>query len=303
MNITLKQLQVFLAVARHENLGRAAAELFITKGAVSQALQELEKQLDTPLFDRVHPHLHLNHNGKRLLPLADELLHRGRDISLMFSDKTAEPFLDVGASKTIGSFILPQLLGGFEATGLWLPEAYIANSNELCELVASFALDAALLEGEEHHPELVFEPWLDDEMVVVAHQGHALANGAKHAPEALRGQRWILREAASGTREYFDYNLAPLVAPYTVPLTLSSPDAILGMVAQKLGITFTSRLIAELPSFSSRFAIIHLEKKFPRTFSICYHSKKHHSINMDQFLSYCRKWTPAKDWRVDLNVR
>ncbi len=302
MNITLKQLQIFMAVARHENLGKAAAELYITRGAVSQALQELEKQLGAPLFDRVHPHMHLNYNGKRLRPLADELLHRGRDLSLMFSEHGTDPFLNVGASKTIGSFILPQLLGGFEKTGLWLPAAYIANSNELCDMVASFALDAALLEGEEHHPDLVFEQWLDDEMVVVAHRGHALASGGEHPLEALLGQRWILRERASGTREYFDYNLAPLIAPYTEALTLSSPDAILGMVAQKIGITFTSRLIAELPSFSSRFAVIPLEKKFPRTFSLCYHAKKHHSINMDQFLSYCRKWTPAKNWMVDLNV-
>lgn len=302
MNITLKQLHVFIAVARHENLGHAAAELFLTKGAVSQALHEFERQLGTPLFDRVHPHMHLNHDGKRLLPLADELLHRSRDISLMFSDQTADPFLQVGASKTIGSYILPKLLGDFEKSGLWLPGAHIANSKKLCDLVASFALDAALLEGEEHHPDLVFEQWLADEMVVVAHRGHPLATGVKHPLDVLRGQRWILREPASGTREYFDYNLAPLISPCAVALTLSSPEAILGVVAQKLGITFTSRLIAELPSFSSHFAVIPLERDFPRTFSICYHSKKYHSISMDQFLSHCRKWTPVIDKHMDLGL-
>ena len=78
--MTLKQLQVFLAVARYQNLGQAAEALFLTKGAVSQALQELERHLGVRLFDRVHPHLRLNHEGAQLWPLADEMLQRGEAI-------------------------------------------------------------------------------------------------------------------------------------------------------------------------------------------------------------------------------
>lgn len=291
MHITLKQLQVFRAVAQYENLGKAASRLFITKGAVSQAVHELEKQLGTALFDRMRSGIRLNHEGKRLLPLADEVLHRCKDISLMFSEQSAERFLQVGASKTIGGHLLARLLGEFEKTSLWLPEAHVANSRKLCELVASFALDAALLEGEENHPDLVFEPWLADEMVVAARYDHPLADGQRHSPDALRDERWILREPASGTREYFDYNLAPLLSPITVAQTLSEPEAILAMVAEGLGITFTSRLIAELPSFSRKYAVIRLDRDFPRRFSLCYHSRKYHSVSMDQFLAFCRNWT------------
>ena len=293
MNITLKQLQIFSFVARYENLGQAAEKLFLSKGAVSQALQELERQLDVQLFDRVHPHMHLNHEGARLLPLADELLHRSRDIGLMFSDRSTDRFLEIGASKTIGGCLLPKLLGEFEKSALWLPDAHIANSKKLCDLVASFALDMALLEGEEHHPDLIFEPWLADQMVVVTHRGHPLADGEKHPIESLRGERWILREPNSGTREYFDYHLAPLIAPYTVALSLSSPEAILGMVSQGMGITFASKIIAELPLFSRQFAVVSLDQAFPRFFSVCYHPKKYHSASLDQFLDYCRNWNPA----------
>lgn len=293
MNITLKQLQVFMSVARHENLGLAAKEIFITKGAVSQALQELEKQLGMQLFDRVHPHIRLNHEGARLRPLADELLHRSRDIGLMFADDSGSRFLNIGASKTIGDYILPGLLRDFERSSLWLPGAHVANSNHLLEMVASFALDVVLLEGEAHHPDLVTEEWLADQMVVVAQAGHPLADGKRHHPSVLKGERWILREPSSGTREYFEYNLGPFIAPYEVALTLSSPEAIQGMVEQGMGITFASRLIAELPSFSQRFAIIHLNRSFSRTFSICYHSKKYHSVSMDQFLNFCQNWMPS----------
>lgn len=293
MNITFKQLQVFLAVSRRENLGQAAGDLFLTKGAVSQSLAELERQLGTRLFDRAHPHIRLNHEGARLLPLADELLHRGRGIGLMFSDDEGGRFLRVGASKTIGTYILPQLLADFERNSLWLPDASIANSKTLCGMVASFALDAALLEGEAHLPDLVCEDWLADEMVVVAKKGHRLADGVRRHPSVLKDERWILREADSGTREYFEYNLGPLITPYGVALTLNSPGAILGMVAEGLGVTFISRLIVELPSFAERFAVVKLNRAFSRTFSVCYHAKKYRSASMDQFLSHCLGWMPS----------
>ena len=197
--MTLKQLQVFLAVARYENMGQAADALFLTKGAVSQALQELERHLGVRLFDRVHPHLRLNHEGAQLRPLADEMLQRAEAMERLFQAGGA-CFLNVGASKTIGNYLLPQLLHDFEKGHAWLPKAQIANTARLLELVENYTLDVVLLEGEQHLPQMVAEPWLQDEMAVVACRGHALADGKPHAPEELAGQRWILREPNSGTR-------------------------------------------------------------------------------------------------------
>ena len=291
--MTLKQLQVFLAVARHQNLSQAAEELFLTKGAVSQALQELERQLRVRLFDRVHPHLRLNHEGARLWPLADEMVQRSLAIERMFQ-AGGSLFLNIGASKTIGNYLLPQLLKDFECSCSWLPKAQIANTNRLLELVEAFALDVVLLEGEHHHPDVVAEPWLADEMAVVARQGHPLADGESHEPCELNGQRWILREPDSGTRAFFEHTLGRIIAPYEVALSLSSAEAVLGMVERGMGITFASRLMVELPGFSRRFSIIRLTRSFSRTFSICWHSAKYHSASMDQFLSFCRNWSPVR---------
>lgn len=291
--MTLKQLQVFLAVARYENMGQAADALFLTKGAVSQALQELERHLGVRLFDRVHPHLRLNHEGAQLRPLADEMLQRAEAMERLFQAGGA-CFLNVGASKTIGNYLLPQLLHDFERGHAWLPKAQIANTARLLALVENYTLDVVLLEGEQHLPQMVAEPWLQDEMAVVACRGHALADGKPHAPEELAGQRWILREPNSGTRAYFEHTLGALIAPYTVALSLSSTEGVLGMVERGMGITFASRLMAELPGFSSRFAIIRLNQQFSRRFSLCWHQSKYHSAGMDTFIRFCRGWSPVQ---------
>lgn len=290
INITLRQLDIFRAVAQHENLGRAAETLFITKGAVSQALQELERFLGVQLFDRVHPRLYLNHEGQRLLPLADEILQRASAIELAFSDERHDHFLNVGCSKTIGNYLLPELLRHFEQAGDWLPDIHIANSRKLCDLIASFRLDLALLEGEDRYDGLVFEPWLADEMVVVAHRGHPLDGERQHPLSALRNERWIAREPASGSRQYFMHNLAPRIGNPEPVLTMSSPEAIMGAVAQGIGLTFTSRRIVEGSLYNEQLKIVRLKRQFPRTFSICYHKKKYHSFSMRHFLEFCRNW-------------
>lgn len=83
-NITLRQLKVFTTITQHTTLTASAEKLFLSKAAVSLSLSELEKQLGHALFDRVNNRLILNQEGKRLLPLADELLHRSEDINNLF---------------------------------------------------------------------------------------------------------------------------------------------------------------------------------------------------------------------------
>lgn len=293
MEITLKQLQVFVAVARHGNLSKAAEALFMSKGAVSQALTELERKLGVLVFDRAHPKLHLNHEGTRLLPMADELVHRAGDIERSFRDGASgsleTEFLRVGCTKTIGNYVLPELLAGFSGQADWLPEVEIANTGEILRMLAGFTLDVALLEGEERLPEIVFEPWLDDEMVVIAPPDHPLAGNGKHDPARLRNEKWIMRELESGSREYFTHALAPLVAPFTIALTLGSPSTIVRSVSQGLGLAFTSRLSAARALSAGRLAVIDLTERFPRTFSLCYHSRKYHSSAMRNFLRFCRE--------------
>lgn len=297
MNITLKQLQVFVVVARHENLSKASEVLFITKGAASQALGELERRLGVLLFDRVHPRLRLNHEGVRLLPMADELVHRAEDIEHSFADAALEGkeghFLRVGCSKTIGNYVMPELLSGFSDAAGWLPEVAIANTGEILRMLNDFTLDVALLEGEERLPDIEFEPWIVDEMVVVAPPGHRLADGKRHSAEELEGERWIVRELDSGSREYFTHTLAPLLGPFTIALTLSSPTAIIRSVSQGLGIAFVSRLSTLHTFDTGRLAVIDLKERFPRLFSLCYHSRKYHSAGMRRFLNFCREEYPG----------
>ncbi|BBR39480.1 LysR substrate-binding domain-containing protein [Aeromonas allosaccharophila] len=289
MKLTLQQLKVFATIARYGNLGLAANELCLSKGAVSQSLQELERQLSTPLFDRIHPRLQLNNEGRLLQPAAEELLTRMQDIENLFSPD-AEPSgqLRLGASQTIGNYLLPTLLASSKQELGLPPKVTINNTHLLCHALANFELDMALIEGENHHPDLLAEPWLQDEMLVVAPPGHPLADKAELSLSRLGGETWVLREAQSGSREQFIQQIQPELPHWQAGLELNTLEAVMLAVEKGLGISFISRLAVSDRLKDGRLIALPLTRRFPRQLSLIWHKQKYHSASLRHFLHFCR---------------
>ncbi|CAJ1851713.1 MULTISPECIES: LysR substrate-binding domain-containing protein [Aeromonas] len=289
MKLTLQQLKVFATIARYGNLGLAANELCLSKGAVSQSLQELERQLSTPLFDRIHPRLQLNNEGRLLQPAAEELLTRMQDIENLFSPD-AEPSgqLRLGASQTIGNYLLPTLLASSKQELGLPPKVTINNTHLLCHALANFELDLALIEGENHHPDLLAEPWLQDEMLVVAPPGHPLANKKELSLSRLGGETWVLREAQSGSREQFIQQIQPELPRWQPGLELNTLEAVMLAVEKGLGISFISRLAASDRLADGRLIALPLSRRFPRQLSLIWHKQKYHSTSLRHFIHFCR---------------
>lgn len=289
MKLTLQQLKVFATIARYGNLGLAANELCLSKGAVSQSLQELERQLSTPLFDRIHPRLQLNNEGRLLQPAAEELLTRMQDIENLFSPD-AEPSgqLRLGASQTIGNYLLPTLLASSKQELGLPPKVTINNTHLLCHALANFELDMALIEGENHHPDLLAEPWLQDEMLVVAPPGHPLVDKPELSLSRLGGETWVLREAQSGSREQFIQQIQPELPHWQAGLELNTLEAVMLAVEKGLGISFISRLAVSDRLKDGRLVALPLTRRFPRQLSLIWHKQKYHSASLRHFLHFCR---------------
>ncbi|SNY92678.1 DNA-binding transcriptional regulator, LysR family [Cohaesibacter sp. ES.047] len=284
---SLRQLRVFASLARHGNLGDTAQEVCLSKGAVSQSLGELERRLGTPLFDRVHPHLKINEQGRLLQPLAKEIVDRVENIRHLFDGGGAHVgHLKIGASQTIGNYLLPSLLARMQQTDIAVE---IQNTYDLCEMVGHFELDLALIEGANHREDLVSSAWLDDEMLVVAAPHHPLAQAGPITPEHLAECDWIVREKHSGSREQFDTELAPLVAPKGRLLVLNALEAVLSAAENNLGLTFVSRLAVRQRLASGQLVKLDLGRRYTRRLSLVWHKKKFHNALMRSFIDQLRR--------------
>ncbi|WP_440875166.1 LysR substrate-binding domain-containing protein [Thalassotalea sp. PLHSN55] len=276
MNITLQQIRVFCTLARTQNLTQAAQLLFLSKGAVSQALGQLEQRLDTQLFDRVHAKLKLNSQGQLLLTKADELLARAQEIDSLFSStEQNQGQIHLGASQTIGNYLLPQILAKPWFNAQQATKVRVINTQTLCQMVLNFELDLALIEGQNTSPELQAIPWLQDEMILVAAPDHPLAKQQTLPLSALNHQHWILREPNSGSRENFERNIRPAIEHLNGIIELSSLESVLLTVEQGLGISFISNIAAKEKLATGKLVQLPVQQTFTRQLYLLVHKKKY----------------------------
>lgn len=250
LRLTLRQLQIFVAVARSGTTTAASAEIALSQSATSSAVNELERLLSLRLFDRAGKRLLLNDNGRALLPRALALLDGAAGIELMSRDGSAQAqSLRIGASTTIGNYVLPRLLARFVAAqpghaSAWRSKVVIGNTAAICDAVAAFELDVGLIEGPCHQAALAVTPWHQDEMVVVTSPDSAWARmslaGERVPMRTLREGVWLLRESGSGTREATDQSLLPHLRSYRRSIELGSSEAIKHAAEAGMGVACLS---------------------------------------------------------------
>ena len=184
--------------------------------------------------------------------------------------------------------LLPTLLASSQQELGLPPRVTITNTHQLCHLLANFELDLALIEGQNHHADLVSEPWLNDEMLIVAHPDHPLARRSRLSLSQLSDETWVLREPQSGSREQFEQQIQPGLPRWQAGLELNTLEAVMLAVEKGLGISFISRLAVSDRLQAGRLVAFSLARHFPRQLSLIWHRQKYHSATLRRFLQFCR---------------
>lgn len=293
MRYTLRQLEIFVAIARAGNVSKAAEEVALSQSAASTALAELERQFDCQLFDRHGKLLVLNALGKSLLPAASSLLTQAKEIEQLLEGKTALGDLKVGATLTIGNYLAILIISEFmQRYSDCHINLQVRNTQHILEQIANYELDLGLIEGSCNHPELIAEPWMDDELAVFCEPGHPLVKVQKISMEDLTAATWILREQGSGTRETFDHAMRHHASGLKVRLELEHTEAIKRAVESGLGIGCISRLA--LRDAFRRGSLVEIKTPMldlRRQFMIVWHKNRYQTPALTSFLDYCRSLT------------
>lgn len=224
---TLRQLEAFVEVARQGSASAAASSLSRTQSAISMAMQELESALGCGLFERHGRRLVRTSVADWLLPKAIEIVDRASEIAdLVSGDARPLAPLTLGASRTVGPFVMPDLLSlcSEQINGLQV-HLTVVNSEELIRRIHGYELDCAFIEGDVLDPTLEKTAWLDDELCVVARCGHPIFKSRKSLEQRLAGSAWVLREPGSGSRELFLRAIVPMIPQPSVALELDDPEA------------------------------------------------------------------------------
>jgi DNA-binding transcriptional LysR family regulator len=287
LNVTLRQLDVFVQIALHGSVRAAAERLHLTQPAASMALAEMERQLDAPVFDRERGRLRLNARGRELLPLAQELLERHAEFGRRASGETVALAgeLRIGTSNTVGNYRVGELLGQFvRAHPQVAIRLRVGNTDDIAAAVLDHSLDAGCVEGPVTHPLLEVRPWRDDLLLVCASPDHPLASKRHLKPEHFAGARWIVREPGSATRTTTERALAQLPRGETV-MELDQIEAIKQAVAAGLGIACLPQVAVTDALATGR--LVALKTPFldlQRKLSMLLHREKYRGAVLEAFL-------------------
>ena len=259
--ITLRQLEIFLAVARREHVTDAAREVHLSQSAVSAALAELAERLGGPLLERAGRRIVLNDRGRRLADDAHDLLQRASDLVDHYQNgENLKGSVRIGASSTIGTYLLPGLIGAFVATH---PEVEIhleiGNTETIEAHLLSQQLDLAYIEGPSHHPQIAATPWRDDELLIFVAANHKFKKRPKLAIDELAAERWVMRETGSGTRSVFEDALRAHDIQLQTALTFGSSEAVKQGVRSGLGLGCLSELAVRPEVASGEFLALKVD--------------------------------------------
>jgi DNA-binding transcriptional LysR family regulator len=274
--LSLRQLEVFLAVIETGSTTRAAQAVALSQSAASNALAELESRLGVKLFDRVGKRLLLNASGRALQPRARALLVQARDAEALFRNGGGQ--LRIGASTTIGNYLLPRLLGE-SVDELPCERVEIANTDEIAERMLRFELDLGLIEGRALHPDLVMTPWRQDEMLIVAVPAFV--------GRPLAQLPWIMREPGSGTRSVVEQELFGTLAGVQPVLELGSSEAIHNAVRAGLGVSCLSRHVVQQSLHRGELQVLAPERSIRRQLYLLRHRQRPDTAAVARFLACC----------------
>ena len=274
--MTLRHLNIFVAVADYGSMSAAAAHLYLSQPTVSQAIRELEKHYNGLLFERLGKKLYLTERGKLLLPRARELVHQFEETEELMLNQGQSSTLKLGSTITVGTCLTPFLIPELQKS---CPEvkvsSYVSNTREIEQKLLRSELDVGIVEGEILSSDLIVLPIVEDCLVLAVGKEHPLYERKILKVQDLKDQQFAMREQGSGTRQLFeDYAERHQISFQTV-WEANSPRTLLNAVLYDRVLSVMSlRLMYHEVQHESIHVFRNENGEWNRKFKLVYHKNK-----------------------------
>lgn len=291
------KLKVFCTVAETKSFSKTSEIIHLTQPAVSLQVQALEEIYETKLFDRSSSTVTLTPAGEVLYKYAKEILALYANVEKVIGEITGlvKGSISIGASSTIGNYLLPGVITDFKKTHLKIKiHLLVGNTKRVVDLLNSGSIDIGLVEGEVTRQKMIVEKLIPDELLLVVPAYHPWAKKKEIPISELTKEPFIFREGGSGTRQMIEmffarYGIAP--NNMKISMVLGSTEAIKEAVENGLGVSILSRWAARKELKYGTLQLLRIkEEKVLRDFSLIVNKNSVSSHAVDEFLTYLRSY-------------
>ncbi len=296
MHVTLRQLRIFEAVARHGSISRAAAALHLTQPAVSMQMKQLEEQVGLPLVEQVGKRLFLTEVGTELLQHARGISARMIDMGAAMAD-----FRDLERGRlrlsvvSTANYFLPTILADFTRRHPGVRVSLqVANREAVLTALAENNTDLAITGRPPDDPDIVAQHFMDNPLVVIAPPGHPLVGGSPVPLQRLAQETLVVREPGSGTRAALERHFAAHGLEVRPGCELGTNEALKQAVRAGLGLGMVSMQTIELELAAGCLVVLPVEG-FPivRQWYVAHRAHKRLSAASQIFRSMLLALDPA----------
>lgn len=289
MNITLRQLRIFDAVARHLSFTRASDELHLTQPAVSMQIKQLEQEVGVHLFEQVGKRIYLTKAG-------DELLRYGRSIAQLLTEAEQvfeemkglhRGHLGITVASTANYFV-PRLWATFRMRHPSVSVSLdVTNREGLIRALATNETDLVIMGQPPEDMDLVAQTFMPNPLVVIAPPTHPLCAARGIPLQRLKGETFLVREQGSGTRSLMERVFAEKGLDPATPIEMSSTEALKQGVEAGLGLALLSMHTLDMELALKRLVVLDVQG-FPvlRDWYIVHHASKRLSVIAQAFKDF-----------------
>lgn len=294
--MTLRHIQIFLAVCDTGSTVKASEYLNLAQPTISLGIKEIEKYYRIKLFDRISRSLILTEAGENFLIYAREINNNFLSLENQIKDYDKTNQLSIGASLTIGIFIIPKIIKEFK---IKYPETklnvVIKDSVSIANLVIENKIDLGFIESDNVGNEfksLKSTPFYKDRLVLAVSSAHRFANKEIISINELEGEQLILREKDSAGRALIEKVFSKYNFKESTVWESVSTDAILSMVSHNLGISILPNSIINNNLSNLNIKQINIDdQEFNRTYLIINHQKKYLSHGAIDIVDLAKKFS------------
>jgi DNA-binding transcriptional LysR family regulator len=289
-----RRLQVFTTVARLLSFTKAAETLHMTQPAVTFQIRQLEEYFNARLFDRTHNRITLTETGELVRVYADQIIEKYKEMDNAVRTLTGEVQgpLVIGASTTIGDYVIPEILGEYQRK---FPDVTIrlniSNTQGIIYMVENNEIDIGIVEGPVENKNLTTEVCWYDELVLACAPDHPLAKKSKVKVDDIIEFAFIGREEGSGTRDVFTHYIEShgnSADSLNRILEFTSPESIKAAVGAGLGVTVQSIATLQKEIALGLLSTVPLDPPLNRPFSLVYQRQKFRVQAMEKFLQFAQ---------------
>lgn len=294
--MTLRHLNIFVAVMRLESITKAAAELHIAQPSVSLAIAQLEDHYGQYLFDRIGRRIYPTEAGKELYRYALRIVSLYEDMEKRMGNPDGLGTIRIGASITIGTCLLPELSKRYSALypGQNI-QCTVARSLDVEAGILANTIDIGLIETQPEYEEIESIPFMKDKMCAIVSHNHAIATKGKTTLKELAQYPFLMRELGSAGRELLDGAFSLLQIPLHIVWESVSTEAIIQAVHAGIGVAVLPELLIKDAIQSNKVVKLDLVNPIERNLYIIHHHSKNISLSMKRFMHICTS-TDLSQW-------